>query len=323
MDQNSRVFYLVSFKKKSGGSLYGRYLGRVKEVRLHHLVYTNIRNKPLKLIVYLFRLLTFQLSRKTGDTMIYNQDNCFFMKKNDKNILLAHHYHPISKNFLIRYYQRFLHRHILLNRNKFDLLVVVSQYWRDFYHNEGFEHIKVIYNPFDIEQYASRSEEEKNAFKRKYGLEEKPIIYLGNPQQEKGADKALRALEGLDAHFVTTGIKRVDLPAKHLELSFDEYILLLQVAHVSVLMSQMKEGWNRVAHESILCQTPVVGTGLGGMGELLQQTNQTICNDWVTLKRIVHEMIGEKRVVSEDALAYVRSFDVEKFENAWREVLKA
>lgn len=316
------IFYLVTFKKKSGGSLYGRYISNIKEVKTHYLLNSQSKNKIVKLVVYFIKLFKFHLFKKSRDIIIYNQDNCFFLQNQDKNILLTHHYHPVSKNILIRYYQIFLHKNILKNKDKIDLLVVVSEFWKHYYSNLGFANIKVIYNPFEMSLYKQRTFDEKVAFKKKYNLENKPIVYLGNPQREKGTDKAYNALKNLDVHLVTTGIKTLDLPVKHLELSFEEYILLLQVADVSVLMSQIKEGWNRVAHESLLCKTPVVGTGFGGMGELLIKSQQTICQDFTELAEKVSEILMRKQKVTDEALAYVYSFTQEKFENSWKEVLE-
>ena len=47
--------------------------------------------------------------------------------------------------------------------------------------------------------------------------------------------------------------------------------MLLQAASVAVTMSKFNEGWCRTAHEAMLCKTPVVGSGMGGMGELLEE----------------------------------------------------
>jgi glycosyltransferase involved in cell wall biosynthesis len=314
------IFYLVTFTQKSGGGLYGRYVSTLKNVQTYHLLNNKIKNRFLKFVTYLFNLYKFQKSKKSKDIIIRTLDSCFFMNKEDKNILLVHHYHPVSDNILIRSYQKFLYWNMLRNIDKIDTLVVVSEYWKVYFLKMGFNNIKVIYNPFDIDMYAQKTYEEKERFKKKYQLEEKPIIYLGNPQKEKGTDKSYEVLKNLDVHFVSTGIQKIELPVKHLDLSFDEYITLLQVSTLSVLMSQIKEGWNRVAHESILSHTPVVGTGRGGMGELLNKADQTICQDWNELPIIVEKMIKEKVDISQEELKYVDSFNVDGFMKSWSEV---
>lgn len=321
MSNFKNIYYLLISKKRSGGGLYGRYISNLTEIDTHYLLKKDSNNKFIKLFKYLFNLSRFQKNRTTNDTIIHLADSCFFINKRDKSILLVHHYDPISKNILIRLFQTFLQWNIVRNRDKIDSLIVVSEYWKSYFKKLGFTNITVIYNPFEISLYRQRSLEEKNSFIKKYKLEGKPIVYLGNPQEEKGTDRSHNALKGLDVHFVTTGIEKIKLPVKHLELSFYDYITLLQVSDVSVLMSQFKEGWNRVAHESILCETVVVGSGKGGMGELLDKSNQYICNDWDRLYGIVKEILEHKRTISQEALSYVKAFDIERFETSWRSVL--
>ncbi len=42
---------------------------------------------------------------------------------------------------------------------------------------------------------------------------------------------------------------------------------MLYLSDITITMSKFKEGWNRTAHESMLCGHNRLG--LGGMGELL------------------------------------------------------
>ena len=62
-----------------------------------------------------------------------------------------------------------------------------------------------------------------------------------------------------------------------MKLSFQEYLILLKASTVVLTMSLFKEGWCRVAHEALLLGTPVIGSGAGGMTEVLAQGGGIIC----------------------------------------------
>ena len=50
----------------------------------------------------------------------------------------------------------------------------------------------------------------------------------------------------------------------------EEYNVLLKNAKATICMSEFKEGWCRVLHEAAIHGTPILGSGLGGMKELLE-----------------------------------------------------
>ena len=55
--------------------------------------------------------------------------------------------------------------------------------------------------------------------------------------------------------------------------------MLLSCCDIVISFSEFPEGWNRVAHEALLTKTPVIGSGQGGMNELLNKSGQIICRD--------------------------------------------
>jgi glycosyltransferase involved in cell wall biosynthesis len=314
-----KIAHLVISNKKYGGGIYGEYISKLDGVETIPLIKKAKKNRFAKLFEYYFNLYRFSKTNQF-DIVIRNMDACFFMRKNQKNIVVFHHYDTIAKSKLLNLYQKIIYKNLLSKLNEIDVLVVVSEYWREHFEKQGIQNIQIIYNPFDIALYQQRTDTEKKAFKAKYGLGNRPIVYIGNPQVEKGADKTYAALKHMDIDIVTSGIAHIELPTLHLDLSFYDYITLLQIADVSVLMSMLKEGWNRVALESLLCKTPVIGTGYGGMGELLRESQQTICRDFSKLPELVQNKI-QNPYVPKESYAYALSFDVEKFNNSWREIL--
>jgi len=320
-----KIAHLVTSNKKSGGNVYESYMNTLDDTfDVTRIVLTQNRkkNKVFKLIEYFWNLYKFSKNEYLkNDICIRNVQGCFFMDKDKTNIVIFHHYDPHPNHFMIGLYQKFLHRNLLRNLDKIDTMVVVSRYWQEYFHTLGFARTKIIYNPFEIDRYNLRNATEIEAFKDRYHLNEKPIVYIGNAQAIKGTDKVYEQLKSLDVHLVTSGISQIELPAVNLQLSFEEYITLLQASSVVVLMSQIKEGWNRVAHEAILCRTPVIGSGSGGMKELLEGSEQQICQDWTAMTSMVTRLL-KNPVVCESGYEYAVQFHVEKFKSSWMALIK-
>ncbi|MDD3597004.1 hypothetical protein [Sulfuricurvum sp.] len=219
-----KITHLLTSDKKSGGNVYENYLQVLEDTfSINQIVLTHNanRNKFFKAVDYFIHL--YRYSRKEyleSDISIRNVQGCFFMDEAKTNIVIFHHYDPHPNNLLIRLYQKFLHLNLLKQLSKIDTLVVVSQYWQEYFAKMGFTRTTLIYNPFEIEKYTLYSEQELKEFKQRYQLDQKPIIYIGNAQAIKGTDKVYEKLKGLDAHLVTSGISQIHLPAINLELPF-------------------------------------------------------------------------------------------------------
>ena len=87
-------------------------------------------------------------------------------------------------------------------------------------------------------------------------------------------------------------------------------------------MSKIREGWCRVAHEAMLCHTPVVGSGSGGMRELLEGGGQVICEDISTLPELINAVLNKKEEYASKGFTFARQFDHEYFIREWNTLLK-
>lgn len=251
-----------------------------------------------------------------GVLLLTNQTT-WLAGKRSQNIVVIHHLDSSHSAGISSAYQHFCDRALYCNRKYFAKVVTVAECWKKQLKNAGFRDVSVIYNSFDMELYRF-TEDEKNRFREKHGFMDKPLIYLGNCQKKKGVIEAYNALKGMDAYFVTTGNKNVELPIPNLNLSYEEYRLLLASSDVVITMSLFKEGWNRVAHEASLCGTPVIGSGMGGMEELLLMTGQTVCRSFNDLQRIVQEIIKSH---PHPNIQILKKFDLQYFKKSWEAIL--
>ena len=90
-------------------------------------------------------------------------------------------------------------------------------------------------------------------------------------------------------------------------------------------MSKFKEGWCRTAHEALLCKVPVIGSGSGGMKELLEGGRQIICQNFNGLKEKVEYLLNHpeaRRKMGEDGYNFAKNFTQEKFEKDWVNLVK-
>jgi glycosyltransferase involved in cell wall biosynthesis len=210
---------------------------------------------------------------------------------------------------------------LMANLRRCDRVVTVSEYWRNYLRGQGVERCAVIHNAFDVESY-DIGEDEKSRFLDRHGLRGKPIIYLGNCQRLKGVQIAYEALSSMDAHFVTSGLKDIDLPCLHLALDYRGYKTLLAVSGVCVLMSIILEGWNRTAHEAMLCRTPVVGSGAGGMRELLEGGGQIVCARPEDLPGAVERAMRDRNRLGSAGHAFAARFTMKRFGHAWEGLME-
>jgi glycosyltransferase involved in cell wall biosynthesis len=206
-----------------------------------------------------------------------------------------------------------------LYRNRIKQIIVVSRYWKNFLEKKGFTNVKLIYNSFNTNNY-NCSKESVNNFKKKYNLITKnKIIYVGSIKEKKGYDLVYNTLKNEDYIFVGSGSDHCEIKGiKCFNLSFKEYLLLISSSDIVVLMSHFREGWNRIAHEAILLNKKVIGSGEGGMKELLELENRIICNDIKKLKHLVKNEINNNQIKNP---IIVSKFDLNYFRSKWLEAL--
>ncbi len=205
-----------------------------------------------------------------------------------------------------------------------DLVVSVSEYWADYFKEIGCKKVKVIYNAFNLDEF-NISEEEIIPFLKENNIRgDRPLIHIGYANSTKGVIEVYNALKDEDYTLVMTGPlnKSPDLPVRCLFLNRYDYLCLLKACDVVVTMSKVREGWSRIAHEAMLCRTPVVGSGSGGMRELLEGGGQVICEDISTLPDLINEVLNKKGKYAFEGFKFASRFDHEYFAREWNVLVK-
>lgn len=309
---------------ENGGYVYDTYARKI--LRESHDVTVNYNcrgssNSKVRRLLQLSRyLLQMRSIRFKGEIVFRGLFSTVFapFDRDRKHVVILHHLDTSgfdNRAFYNVFTKRFFKKILLA-----DAVVVVSEYWKNILEKLGCSKIIVIHNSFDLTQFEF-SQQELADFRRNLGIyDDRPIIYLGNARPEKGYRESYEALKNIDAVFVTTGKNKVNLPILHKYLSYRDYIRLLKISSLVITMSKFNEGWCRTAHEAMLCGTPVVGSGKGGMGELLEKGGQTVCGDFGELSTLVADLLNDRQKLACMSLVgkkYASQFTIDRFGQNW------
>ena len=236
-----------------------------------------------------------------------------------KIVSLFYHYDDsVHPNVLLA---EILWKIYLMQTRKCDSVVCIAEYWRNYLEDHHVQNLDLIYWGFDVSSFQF-SQENILDFKRKYKLMDKLVIYLGNCQERKGVVDAYEQLKNFNAHLLTSGVQEVKIPVRNLALDYKEYRLLLAASDVVLTLSKFKEGWNATAHEALLAGTPVIGSSLGGMYELLERAGQLVCTDINQLTNLVTYALDHKLELGEKGHLYAKQFTLDRFDEAWLNLIK-
>ncbi len=195
---------------------------------------------------------------------------------NNKYILVFHYEDERDKSsFVLKYYFKLFF--VLLNLCKPQNLaiLVVAPFWQNYFKNKV-KDCPVIYFPnlFNLKEYNSI----KVAKQAKQ-------IHLGQwswKNDNKVFELANRLTElGYNCYFSTNNTSEkgrfdtYEIIAENRE----SYLNRMAGSTYTIAFTSINEGWNRVAHESILLGTNVIGFNLGGLGDLLKESNSFIVED--------------------------------------------
>lgn len=239
-----------------------------------------------------------------------------------RQIALLHHID--SRYMPNRLYNELCDRVAIRRLRSMDTVVTVSRHWQERVRGYGARDVRVIYNAIAAEAFVPPSAAELQAFRRKYGLGRQPLIYIGNCRAEKGADRAVELLRDEGYQLVTSGPCRLSLDCPNLELPYDQYVCLLWAADVALLLSRFAEGWCISAHEAMMCRTPVIGSGRGGMRELLEGGGQIVTEDAAQIRAAVRGLVADRArnaALGEQGRCFAAQFTRQRFAQDWLALL--
>jgi len=329
LEEDDKKISWVFIDRKIGGGF--AYNSEVRRIIAQNYKLKTIAIKDRHILFKYFKPFRWmwQLMRADigGDVLIEESfDTLIFPipRRHDKKVAIIHHIDNSASPVLLKILLVFAERIFYKNIKKFDLVVTVSEYWRQYFLSIGCKNVVKIYNSFDLESF-NITDSDVDAFRNKFNLIGKKIVYIGNCQKAKGVVESYQSLKDLDIFLVTSGERKVNIGAINLNLSYHDYLCLLKASSIVVTMSKFKEGWCRTAHEAMLLRKPVIGSGVGGMKELLESGKQIVCADFNELSNKVEYLLNNPAAMEKmghDGYEYARNFTQEKFDKEWLNLFK-
>lgn len=324
-----RIGWIQVFSKRYGGVTYNQEAREILSKEFH-LELINLEAKYFRRMRYLklpesfLYLLKLKGKKDLWIRDFYSTITLPLDKTIGRNLVMVHHidfsgFPLVSKPFLRALEKIFFYR----NLKKVDAIVTVSEYWKNYFIKKNYENVYKIYNAFNLSDF-DISDEEVLEFKKKYNLPDKPIVYLGNCQKAKGVVESYRALKDLNVYLVTSGKEEVKIPSRNFNLKYKDYLKLLKASSIALTMSKFKEGWCRTLHEAMLLKRPVIGSGQGGMRELLKGGKQIICEDFTSLREKVKYLLSHPEIreeLGESGYNFAKNFTKERFKKSWLELI--
>jgi glycosyltransferase involved in cell wall biosynthesis len=314
-----RTARLATSKSRYGGSIYEYMVdGALAATGQHDVVTGSPRSRgPLRILeLPLLLARWYRFAKRRDATLVRTQYTSLFDYA-DRGVTIFFHVDPSQSRALVRLFESLVAWRFFSRRQFDEPVVVIAEYWRDYLVAKGYRNVHLIHCGFRLDDYSVTPDQVAD-FRERYGFGDERIVYIGNPQRKKGADLCYAALKDSSYTLVTSGVRDLEIPVRHLDLPFRDYLCLLSASDAVLTMSRFQEGWNRVAHEAMLLGTPVVGSGLGGMRELLEGGGQLICEDFTRLPEFVEQAIRERDLRRGRALEFARSFSTERFERQWQ-----
>lgn len=156
-------------------------------------------------------------------------------------------------------------------------IITVSPFWVNECTNLVQGKIPVFHFPnlFDVSIYASKrnSEKSKSVCLGQWSSKNHPQVFaLASKLKQAGFQCYFASLHPVESSADISDYAIFTEP-------FDQYLNRLARCYCSVAFPYVKEGWNRVAHESMLLGTPLVAYPVGGLADLAQQSGCTTFNN--------------------------------------------
>lgn len=325
-----KIGVIEIYSKRYGGVVYTQQVKKALSAEFD-LEQVNLEAKFFKERRYLKFLESFYyLLKLKGEKDIWIRDFYSILslskrRTKGKNLALIFHQDSLKLPLLGRIPIFLLEKLVFWRQlKKVDAIVTISEYWKNYFLEKGYKNVYKINCGYDLNNF-DITEEEISEFKKKYKLQGKPIIYLGNCQKLKGVVDSYRALKDLDAYLVTSSRRQVNVPTLNFDLDYRDYLRLLKASSIAITMDKFNTGWNMTAQEAMLCKTPVIGSGMGGTRELYEGAGQIICRDFKNLREKVEYLLRHPEVrkkMGEDGYNFSKDFTMDEFKKNWVETVK-
>lgn len=281
-----RIRYISYGVHETGGSRHEKFLfdqavefyaqtQTVKPEQIRKNKYFQTPLAHLELLIWSFFKSQAELNIVTAKTALMAVLRNWFNQKKVWIVMHNFNENDWSSPRLSWYYKTLFKLLRKKNDNKFKV-IVVAPYWSHYFKQTlQLPNVHLFPNFFKTNWYQSYCNEPKTK-----------LIHLG--QWSSKNDPAIFKLaehlsqKGWQCYFTTLQPKQTQLSSAHYQIKyfehFKDYIDAMAKSEYTLALSGIAEGWNRIAHESLLVCTTVIGYNKGGLGDLLKESKSYIVN---------------------------------------------
>lgn len=194
------------------------------------------------------------------------------LRSNKQVWIVLHNFDPADgKSDMLSWYYKQLFRLLRKARHKRFKVIAVAPYWQKYFSQTlSLPNVFLFPNLFNNALYKPFAANAKNAWVHlgQFSSKNDPDIYaLAKKLSRQGYYCYFSTLNPLEAK---QGNGQYDVLYF---LNFSGYLEHMSRSCCTLALPRLNEGWNRIAHESMLCGTPVVGYARGGLGDLLKESS--------------------------------------------------
>lgn len=149
-------------------------------------------------------------------------------------------------------------------------VIAVAPYWQQYFSQTlQLPDVRLFPNLFEPALYQAYTGKVRNRWVHmgQYGSKNDPGIY---------ALAARLSSRGFYCYFSTLNPREAAAHNGRYEVlyfhDFKDYLEHMSLSCCTLALPRIREGWNRIAHESMLCGTPVIGYKSGGLANLLKES---------------------------------------------------
>ncbi len=275
-----------------------------------------VKRKSERMWEYAKRIRKYEVNEKL---QILEPMVAAFIKQNNESrkIAILHHFDNALRYGLHRYlYTKYVIRKLQLC----DRIVVVSPYWENLLQDHGIGNVVVIRNSYP-RSYADNIVRDDSVFSELGLPRRETMVFGGKATSSKGFFQLCEHLSG-DVFVIGTGQDQ-QRQTKWAVCDLDSlmYKRIVAACDITILNTNMIEGWSRVAHESLLLGTPVLARPMGGLMNMIKEGGQHSYNDYKEMNKKCRQIVEDRNKYSLLGKSAMAKYDMEYFRTSWEDVI--
>lgn len=317
-----KINYLSHSSKLTGGYRHENFLAEKLALTLNKTLNKSIELKKIHLGKYFTNFLDhlslifwgFEKSNANVNIVVARLALSSIFRNllnSNKTIVVLHNYDKNDhKSTFYAFYFRFFLWFLKTIKPKNVSLICISDYWQKFFNQKINQAVPVFVFPnlLEVKSYINyRIEIKKNQ------------IYLGLISKKNDyseIEKLTKKLSDLGYNCLFTSMKENFEPPfenhQTRKVSYEKYLEIVAESKFTIAFPKVEEGWSRIAHESILLGTPVIGYQKGGLGNLLEEGQSIIVKN---AEEAVDVILNKKIEIDENQMENFREkYDISQAE---------